>query len=114
MDDFSRIRSALEAARRETGHYPEGGGSAIGAAGSYNKEWIAGLVPRYINRIPRDPRNSREANVQYVYISDGANFKFIAHAPEDFGYVRQRHPELVDPRRSDYAYGIWTEGAAKW
>ena len=110
FDDFSSIAVALERYRDDHGVYPVSNGSH-----STNQTWIPELVPSYLNKVPQDPRYLYKVqNKQYLYISNGADYKLIAHAPEDFGYISKTYPELVDPRRSTYSYGIWTEGASTW
>ncbi|MGC4071642.1 MAG: hypothetical protein QM760_03860 [Nibricoccus sp.] len=64
--------------------------------------------------MPEDPRGSHESAQQYLYTSDGRDYKIIAHGPEDCSLVVARTPSLADPRRTTWAYGYWTEGAAAW
>lgn len=108
--DFARLERALACYRADHGAYPMSGGSF-----SVDENWIPGLVPRYLTAVPQDPRHlTNVRNKQYLYISNGIDYKLIAHAPEDFGFVAKTYPERVDPRRPSYAYGIWTPGAAEW
>lgn len=108
--DFSTIERALAKYHVDHGKYPVSGGSF-----STSNKWIPELVPHYLPSVPRDPRFLKMVqNKQYLYLSNGTDYKLIAHAPEDFGLVSKMNPALVDPRRASYAYGIWTPGAKEW
>ena len=108
--DFSSIGAALERYHKDHGAFPLSNGSF-----SLKSDWIPGLVPDYLVAVPRDPRYlSNVQNKQYLYISNGVDYKLIAHAPEDFGFVSKAFPGRVDPRRPGYAYGVWTPGASAW
>jgi hypothetical protein len=71
-------------------------------------------VPAYLAELPRDPRYSDRPDQQYLYMSNGRDYKLISHQPDDVAAVRQIHPELTDPVRDGWAYGYWTDGAAGW
>jgi hypothetical protein len=82
---------------------------------SFYDNWIADLVPTYIGALPHDPRDDKDPRHQYVYASDGKDFKIIAHLPEDCRSVKSAYPQLVDPARLPCgAYGYWTPGAKDW
>jgi hypothetical protein len=72
------------------------------------------LVPEYLEQLPRDPRGNDVPDQQYLYRSDGKDYKLISHSPEDYTFVRASRPELIDPVREGWAYGFWTEGAVGW
>jgi SAM-dependent methyltransferase len=115
--DLGAIRKALAAYHQAHGTYPKSSGGWDGLYtnwGVSTSEWIPGLVPEYLAELPRDPRNSDRPEQQYLYISDGQDYKLISHLPEDIAAVRQTHPELTDPVRDGWAYGFWTDGAAGW
>ena len=116
LADLGILRRALESYRADHGAYPVSQGfaglySSFGASGP---DWIKGLVPGYLAQLPRDPRLNDDPANQYLYASDGKDFKLLAHHPEDCPDVRQERPELVDPVRGCFAYGFWTEGAKAW
>lgn len=113
-DDLQRLQSALESFRRDAGTYPVAQYRSLGQPGVSPDDWIPGLAPRYLAHLPRDPRLSGRSNLQYIYISDGNDYKIIVHGPEDFGIVSKLHPEMIDPRRSTFSYAVWTQGAAQW
>lgn len=114
LGDLQRVGNALAAYKQQHGRYPLQGEKnlVIGldpAASEFSK-----LVPSLLAQLPRDPRLLADPNRQYLYFSNGTDFKFITHGPEDMGFVQKKMPTLVDPRRPQHAYGIWTAGAVTW
>jgi hypothetical protein len=120
VSDLGKIREALEAYRRKNGSYPASPSNTwsrlYDGSGKINREWIPGLAPAFINELPRDPRNLEVQTEQYVYISDGENYKLLAGYPEkDCDVIKQNRPEMMDPVRNKgeqcEAYGYWSAGA---
>ncbi|MCE5310929.1 MAG: polysaccharide pyruvyl transferase family protein [Acidobacteriales bacterium] len=117
VKDLTAIRDALEAYWRIYHGYPKSSGGWDGLYskwGASTPEWIPGLVPEHLPCLPRDPRNHEVPDQQYLYRSDGRDYKLISHAPWDDEIVRQRHPDMMDPARPGWAYGFWTSGAKNW
>jgi hypothetical protein len=120
--DMSALHEAVERYHRDRGAFPlsaEGGAKWNGIARSGDpKQWIPGLAPAYIAALPRDPRENDNPYNQFVYKSDGADYKLLSLVPEDCSYAIKRHPALSDPARNlynqCYAYGYWTPGAVTW
>lgn len=114
--DLESIRDALESFYKTHGRYPpsEGWDGLYSSWGKSTPEWIPELVPRFLPELPRDPRCSADPNQQYLYRSDGAEFKLIAHQPDDYACITAQHPDLADPARAGWAYGVWSAGAAGW
>lgn len=118
--DLTEIVIALEKYKRDNRSYPITFNTAeewdrfVSASGDVNEKWISGLVPKYIDALPRDPRMNNNVKHQYAYRSNGANYKLLAVYPDDCKEVAKRYPELVDPKRSCTAYGFWTRNAAHW
>jgi hypothetical protein len=125
VNDLTDIRNAVGAYREVHGTYPRSSNEEF--TGLYNawgpsaEDWIRGLVPRYIARLPRDPRMSSNGAEQYLYRSNGSEFKLLSFYPEDdCRVIRRRRPELLDPVRGGsgayvcHAYGFWSQGAAVW
>jgi len=114
--DLDQIRDALRQFFKDHGSYPK----SVGWEGRYSdwgrsgEDWIPKLTPGYISVLPRDPRHSNKGTEQYLYLSDGRDYKLIAHGPEDFSRFSILHPEMVDPVRTTFAYGYWTPGAEQW
>jgi hypothetical protein len=120
LADLAKIRDALEAYRRKNGSYPASPSNTwsrlYDGSGKINREWIPGLVPTFINELPRDPRKVEGQLEQYVYISNGENYKLLAGYPEkDCDAIKQNRPEMMDPVRNKgeqcEAYGYWSAGA---
>ncbi len=116
FSDLEEIRSALEQFHADHGSYPvsPGWSGLKSPDGLVTPEWIPGLTPRYLERLPEDPRSKGDPRTQYVYRSDGRDYKLISHGAFDCDQVNSRMPERVDPARVCYAYGFWTPGARLW
>lgn len=118
--DLAQIHLALEAYQSEHGKYPVStGGIGVwdGLYSSYgdsSANWIPGITPLYMITLPRSPNNSTDGTNNYIYNSDGRNYKLIWHVPEECAKVKVSHPELIDPARDCWAYGYWTAGARNW
>ena len=126
VSDLTDLRNAIEAYRADRGRYPESPGSG-GWAGLFNSwgvstpNWIPEVSPRYIATLPREPREDANGANQYVYKSDGTNFKLLVFYPEqDCEVITKLRPELLDPVRGGggpypcHAYGFWSSGATGW
>jgi type II secretory pathway pseudopilin PulG len=114
LADLQSLQAALAAYRHDHGEYPRSVGfdGLHTAWGRASPDWIRGLVPRYLPRLPRDPRYSSDPHFQYLYRSDGTDYKLIAHGNcEPFNVS---HPRMIDPNRSCFAVGFWTAGAQGW
>jgi hypothetical protein len=117
IEHLLSIRNALEAYYARHHAYPRSSGGWDGLYSLWGKstpDWIPGLTPGYFVRLPRDPRNSSRPDQQYLYKSDGHDYKIICHGAEDTADVRKLRPDLIDPVRSSWAYGFFTKSAAQW
>lgn len=114
LGDFQRVAGALNAYKAANGRYPLQGKENLVIGLDPAASEFAVLVPKLLAHLPRDPANLSVANKQYLYFSNGTDFKFIAHAPEDAAFVGKQRPDLTDPRRPGFAYGIWSAGGAGW
>ena len=85
-------------------------------------DWIPGLSPNYIVKLPRDPKGGPGGvNLHpdcpnwkrgYLYASNGTNYKLLSScAPE--GQVSSSDP-FYDPTRSTWAWQISTKGGYNW
>jgi hypothetical protein len=120
--DLLVIQRALEKYHADYGTYPTTGpidGPQVFYGIGWNSDdpnWIPGLVPKYLDRMPIDPRKSNVPNAQYIYASNGASYKLLAMQPEDCEFTVLIRPWLRDPIRSAVtgaciAYGLHTPGA---
>ncbi|MBF0481012.1 MAG: hypothetical protein HQK81_03600 [Desulfovibrionaceae bacterium] len=116
MKDLKILKDSLEKYHEDHGGYPVSRGfdGLFTLWGEARSDWIVGLAPKYISQLPRDPRNNFDPANQYLYKSDGTDYKLIAHHPGDCDNAKIDNPALVDPVRDCFAYGIWTSGAEKW
>jgi hypothetical protein len=117
LQDILVLTQALQKYYDDNHSYPKSSGgfdAVVAAFGESKEEWIPGLAPKYIDKLPVDPRKTEDSGKQYMYKSDGKDFKLIAHNPLGIDDVVKQHPELVDPVRPSWAFGVWTEGAKNW
>ena len=120
ISDLGIIAYALEKYKLKYKMYPissEGGKGWDGLYSDYGVskiDWIEGLVPEFLPSLPRDPRLLTHGSYQYLYRSNGANYKLISHGPDDCKEVFKAFPQIVDPVRHCWAYGYWTPKSARW
>lgn len=118
--DLTSLKNALEKYHEKLGHYPVSNGwdGLHSDWGESKADWIEGLTPQFIEKLPRDPRLSSHPREQYLYRSDGKDFKLIAWRPEDCWFALRDKPTLVDRHyltgSECEAYGFWTAGAKDW
>lgn len=118
--DLTKIAIALERYKHRYRRYPESSNSGRGWDGIFTKygeskeNWIDGLVPEFLDALPRDPRMHTSASAQYYYKSTGANYKLIAHNADDCEAIYRSHPYLIDHKRVCWAYGFWTPRGSEW
>ena len=113
--DLAAIKVALDMYYIDNKAYPRSVGfdGLITKHGESRKDWIRGLTPKYISKLPSEPRNTSDTR-QYLYKSNGKDYKLIAYRPEDCNSVRVKNLNLIDPNRDCWAYGFWTKGAKNW
>jgi hypothetical protein len=106
LSDLTRINNALNSYFIEHGSYPKSVGfdGLISKWGKSSETWIEGLVPKYLDKLPADPRGSIDPTKQYIYFSNGKDFKLIVHNMNTVGVdIKYR-----DPKRAEYAFGFWS------
>ncbi|VVN61273.1 hypothetical protein PS687_04012 [Pseudomonas fluorescens] len=111
---LDKIRETLDAYHTAYGAYPQSlGFDGIHSDwGRSSENWISGVVPNFIDALPRDPELSATALPQYLYWSNGTDYKLIAHGvPQSCSIASTLNPEMVDPVRQCYAFGYWTQNA---
>jgi len=115
IKDIEKLQEALFRFKKDNGYYPSTEGRWDGLYTTYGKsseDWIPGLAPKYIDKLPRDPRNHAAMNEQYFYWSDGVDFKLIAHNTPDARIVQLVRPEMYDSAREGRSFGVWSPSAA--
>ena len=108
--DLLELREILHKFHAKYGSYPKSVGfdGFRTCWGRSAPDWIPGLVPEFLRELPRERRMSELCNTQYYYMSDGTNYKLISHEPAELTEVVSLFPEMFDPKRPYYAFGIWT------
>lgn len=112
------VRSALERYHALHGAYPGTGGrwqgdcEAFGGFGYGPEGYIPGLVPDFMDSLPRDPDARYPLfNAGVAYRSDGSDYKLILfHTPEAFP---EPNP-FEDLERPFWAWQVCSPGAADW
>lgn len=116
VSDLVSINDALKAYHKQNGVYPRAGGLAGFA--DRGAAWIPGLSPDFIAELPRDPaQSSDKSGPQYVYASDGKDYKLLAQGVSLIGGTNVEVLGVrIDPTRQptpeNCSFGYWTEGFA--
>lgn len=83
-----------------------------------NAQWIRGLVPKYMKILPVDPSHTLECKNQYLYKSNGQDFKLIALKSKYCINSILFFSSKIDPKRQGndgcHAFGFWTVNAEMW
>jgi prepilin-type N-terminal cleavage/methylation domain-containing protein len=124
--DLSALRNAMELYFADNNSYPVATawyGGTGNCFGTVTDNWIPGLSPDYMKKLPLDPKPVNCSTV-YLYGSNGTDYKIIAHVPE---YCE--NPNMInikDPARDGgpngsivdgttcWGWAIYTQGAAGW
>ena len=115
VQDLVTINDALKSYHKAHGAYPAAPG--LGGILDRGAAWIPGLTD-ILPELPRDPAMSMDrSGPQYVYASDGKDYKLIA---QNVSLVGSTNPAVlgirIDPTRNptqeNAAFGFWTEGFA--
>lgn len=109
------MRDALKAYHAAYGRYPvsEGWDGFRSRFGKSSEAWIAGLAPQFLPDLPRDPARSEDPDLQYLYRSDGQDYKLIAHDRGECLIAVTAYPDLTDPVRNCWAYGVWSSDRSR-
>ncbi len=126
VQNIVALRTALELYYSTYGHYPQtfippAPLSAWSECGGHPTDYIPGLAPEFISRLPTDPSiNCGGPTYSWYYASDGADYKLVTH-PEGTFYLTLTDPAwdggpdpcLIDGTTLGH-YAAWTSGAACW
>lgn len=140
--DLKQLKVALDVYYEQNSSYPSTLGQWWGKPGTnltacsswYNEraEWIPGLVTSgVLSSLPEDPSKSSNCAFQYIYRSNGYDYKLISHGSGlDNRVATYANSPLRDPRRDNgadnvtgwpiidgvqpWAIGYYTSGAASW
>ena len=116
VSDLVSINDALKAYHALNNAYPK----AADLAGFCERgaAWIPGLAPDFIATLPRDPVQASDmSGPQYVYVSDGKDYKLLAHGVSLLGGTNVEVLGVrIDPTRNPTAknasFGFWSPGFA--
>ena len=113
VQDLVTINDALKAYNAKHGAFPQA--AVLGGLNERGANWIPGLAPDFLKEVPRDPMHG--STTQYVYASDGANYKLLAVGVSLVGSPNVEVLGIkVDPTRNPTAesasFGFWTPGFA--
>jgi prepilin-type N-terminal cleavage/methylation domain-containing protein len=144
-NDLKQLQTALQAYYNDYGSYPPttaaylatltitgcvASGSTTGYYcgedshhGGRTSDYIPNLAPKYIRRLPNDPRAGKDnftnssacdqTRTGYLYISDGSEYKLMAHCtPEQ--PLNNPKDALYDPARAINDWAVYTDGAKDW
>jgi len=97
--DIRIVSTALELHKNKYGRYPQGCNSAgtwSGHAPDYQcssgNQYIVGLAPEFIPRLPQDPKlNGDNSGYAYLTNSEGSVYKFIAYRTVESEVVNYDH-----------------------
>jgi hypothetical protein len=115
--NLDAIKVALEKYYLANGAYPvsQGFDGLYTEWGRSAQDWIKGLAPAFIASLPRDPEFSDKSTPQYLYQSNGVDYKLIAHGDLSGAVTAQtKDPDMSDPKRASFAFGFWSAGAKDW
>ena len=116
VSDLVTINDALKAYHAKHGAYPKA--DALAGFPERGAAWIKGLTPDFIPELPRDPAmSSDKAGPQYVYVSNGTDYKLLAQGVSLNGGTNVEVLGVrIDPTRQPTAenasFGFWTAGFA--
>lgn len=120
LSDLTIVKDALQRYKLAHNEYPKSTGwdGLNSKWGEDTDVWVKGLAPEFLPKLPLDPEHDTANPPQYLYRSNGIDYKLLAHQPRDCDTVRRTNPEMVDPARDRNgrcrAYGYWTTAASRW
>ena len=135
-----QLQTAIEFYYEDNGAYPIVPGGAWYTSepgnlnGIYQVEYIPGLVPTYVTKLPRDPIGGQStictAGVKraYLYRSDGIDYKLMSQCTLESGIVVDEltdpnrdfvpqgvgDPCAIDPGSTPWAWAVYSPGGCGW
>ncbi len=122
ISDMQELKTALERYYSDSASYPTssagfGWDGVTSCWGYATPDWIKGIAPNYIAKLPSDPKKNTNncSEPLYIYRSNGTDYKIIAHRPDNCVDIGSKYPHLIDPNRgtavANCSFGYWTPGA---
>jgi hypothetical protein len=117
-----KLKEALEELRAANGNFPYSPTfrPLQGASREDIARWLPELSSDALEKLPRWVDNNSNGIGQWLYRSDGHDFKLIFHQPLPLEgqFVFRHYTNYVDPERTSEmtarAFGLWTPGAISW
>ena len=116
VKDLVSINDALKAYHAQHGSYPKAEG--LSGFSERGPAWIPGITPDFLPELPRDPEHSSDkSGPQYVYASDGKDYKLLAQSVSLIGgtsveVLGVRIDPTRQPTAENAAFGFWSAGFA--
>ncbi|MDP3491948.1 MAG: hypothetical protein Q8R82_02460 [Hyphomonadaceae bacterium] len=116
VSDLVSINDALKSYHARNGGYPKA--ESLSGFLERGAAWIPGIAPEFLPDLPRDPaQSSDKAGPQYVYVSDGKDYKLLAQGVSLIGGTNVEVLGVrIDPTRQptaeNAAFGFWSAGFA--
>ena len=115
QSDISTINKAIMLYKAENGTYPGAvSGSCWTNLPSGTGNFIPGLAPTYISKIPDTASGGSQNYYAYCFTANGGDYKLLRLVPtgQTVPGVESSGGVQMDPMRAGRAWGIWTAGAA--
>lgn len=111
---LKQLQTALELYYNNTNSYPVQGGwtsSEPGDAAPYSANYIPGLAPAYIAKLPSDPLGGTSSlcgswKRAFLYVSNGISYKLLSHCAPEGGFSST--DSFYDPVRPTWAWQVST------
>lgn len=131
MSSLKEVQLSLEVYKAQNGSYPAAGCSAADFAGpgpassgfTSCNDYIVGLVPDFIDRLPTDPRFENDTDRGFYYQSDGNSYKLMSYDVVEaqtitaYGEEFARCPGVggaCDATVPATTYAVYSAGAEDW
>ncbi len=136
MNDLKTMQLALRLYAEQYGSYPAqgcGNPSEVYAGPGTHESWgctaedyVVGLAPKFIPVLPKDPSQEYEDSKGYIYMSNGKDYKFMAHDSAEQKLITSYDDEFA--RCSQFCsegsgcgitpqprvYAVYSSGAVCW
>ena len=118
MADLKNMSWAIQAFHSVNGTYPTTSGAwqgdppAYGGLGYGAVGYVPGLVPQFIQALPKDPDPQfPSGDAGYVYRSDGQDYKLMVHKTAESYKAGNMY---LDPQRPGTAWAVSSPGGYNW
>lgn len=120
---LKQLQTALELYYNDNNAYPVQASYASSEPGDfppYSANYIPGLVPTYIAKLPSDPKGGNSTNSvcpggwknAFLYISNGTDYKLLSHCAPEGTWTNSDN--FYDPGRPTWAWQVSSPGGYAW